>query len=597
MLESCASEDMALECIVADAVSCWVGQQADGRDCETERARVLLQSYKVIWTARMLLTRESHRVALQFPDCLLPDSFFVCAAVEKTLELLTEDKSSNEPPLVFILGDTSYGECCVDEVAAQHLTADIVVHYGNACLSPTRTLPVLYVFPCLHHHTGCHDSVLSLAKSIAGRVEDIVNRSPLTERVVLLYDIEMCGCPKCLPLPLDLELAMSTSEAKPLKPVIIAQPRFDTSCIVQPLRDVENLDQGEAQSPIRGNLPCRADAPSPSSSCLPHCCSQQTTLQVPNEPDYVSEKDAERRTGMHADAEALVHEAFKTFVGPLAVSMPAIDSSCQDGNGQDFAQVEHNTAYLWLSGGQPSDGKSLQLRNAAMVLAGASHVGFYSWNGKPESHIESIDVSRLLARRYHLVQKAKEAERIGIVAGTLGVSGNLAVIERCKRIVEQADKRWYSFIVGKPSPSKLGNFAEIDVFVLVACSQNALLDSKEFLRPIITPFELEVAMGVRDWFGTPYFVDFADVLRTPLPCDAPRVEEGVESTTAISERRAWNVAVRSNGGAAGYLKTRHWFGLDPGRDIEGNALESLPTVATMGRSGVAGGYNGERFDI
>jgi diphthamide biosynthesis protein 2 len=39
---------------------------------------------------------------------------------------------------VSILGDTSYGECCVDEVAAEHIEADAVIHFGNACLTPTR---------------------------------------------------------------------------------------------------------------------------------------------------------------------------------------------------------------------------------------------------------------------------------------------------------------------------------------------------------------------------------------------------------------------------------------------------------------------------
>ena len=34
----------------------------------------------------------------------------------------------------------------MDEIAAQHYSADCIIHYGRACLSPTRRLPVLYVF-------------------------------------------------------------------------------------------------------------------------------------------------------------------------------------------------------------------------------------------------------------------------------------------------------------------------------------------------------------------------------------------------------------------------------------------------------------------
>lgn len=34
----------------------------------------------------------------------------------------------------------------MDEVAAEHVGADCIVHYGSACLSPSRRLPLMYVF-------------------------------------------------------------------------------------------------------------------------------------------------------------------------------------------------------------------------------------------------------------------------------------------------------------------------------------------------------------------------------------------------------------------------------------------------------------------
>lgn len=36
--------------------------------------------------------------------------------------------------------------CCVDEVAAEHVGADCIVHYGRSCLSPSTRLPLTYVF-------------------------------------------------------------------------------------------------------------------------------------------------------------------------------------------------------------------------------------------------------------------------------------------------------------------------------------------------------------------------------------------------------------------------------------------------------------------
>ena len=59
---------------------------------------------------------------------------------------MEEDKTGKMAPRLTILADTSYGTCCVDEVAAEHVDADVVVHYGRSCLSPTARLPVIYVF-------------------------------------------------------------------------------------------------------------------------------------------------------------------------------------------------------------------------------------------------------------------------------------------------------------------------------------------------------------------------------------------------------------------------------------------------------------------
>lgn len=81
---------------------------------------------------------KSHKlskVCLQFPDNLL------CDAADVVLNL-----QQSSGALCYILGDTSYGSCCVDEVSAEHVQADGIIHFGHACLSPTKRLPVLYIF-------------------------------------------------------------------------------------------------------------------------------------------------------------------------------------------------------------------------------------------------------------------------------------------------------------------------------------------------------------------------------------------------------------------------------------------------------------------
>jgi diphthamide biosynthesis protein 2 len=54
----------------------------------------------------------------------------------------------------------------------------------------------------------------------------------------------------------------------------------------------------------------------------------------------------------------------------------------------------------------------------------------------------------------------------------------MQVIEHLKQIIRKAGKKFYFFSVGKLNVAKLANFPEIDVFVLVACPENSLIDGK-----------------------------------------------------------------------------------------------------------------------
>ena len=112
-------------------------------------------------------------------------------------------------------------------------------------------------------------------------------------------------------------------------------------------------------------------------------------------------------------------------------------------------------------------------------------------------------------RRYAAVQKARDADVFGILVGTLGVASYLPLISRLRQLLARAQKKSYTITVGKLNPAKLGNFLEIECFVLVACPENSLVEAKEFLRPIVTPYELEVALQPElEWTGR-YVLDFS----------------------------------------------------------------------------------------
>ncbi|KAJ2559635.1 Diphthamide biosynthesis protein 2 [Coemansia sp. RSA 1933] len=76
----------------------------------------------------------------------------------------------------------------------------------------------------------------------------------------------------------------------------------------------------------------------------------------------------------------------------------------------------------------------------------------------------------------------------------------------------QEKRKFYVFVVGKLNVAKLANFPEINAFVLVACPENTLVDSREYFKPIVTPYELHLAVArYKEWSGD-YITDFRDLL-------------------------------------------------------------------------------------
>jgi hypothetical protein len=54
----------------------------------------------------------------------------------------------------------------------------------------------------------------------------------------------------------------------------------------------------------------------------------------------------------------------------------------------------------------------------------------------------------------------------------------LPLISHVRTLLSHAKKKSYTISVGKLNPAKLANFLEIECFVLVACPENSLINTK-----------------------------------------------------------------------------------------------------------------------
>uniref|UniRef100_W5MHB8 2-(3-amino-3-carboxypropyl)histidine synthase subunit 1 n=1 Tax=Lepisosteus oculatus TaxID=7918 RepID=W5MHB8_LEPOC len=105
-----------------------------------EAVRALPENYnfeihKTVWRVKQV---KAKRVALQMPEGL---QMFACTIAD-IIERFTGAET-------LVMGDVTYGACCVDDFTARALGADFMVHYGHSCLVPidsTAGIKMLYVF-------------------------------------------------------------------------------------------------------------------------------------------------------------------------------------------------------------------------------------------------------------------------------------------------------------------------------------------------------------------------------------------------------------------------------------------------------------------
>lgn len=402
--------------------------------------------YEISRTIEEIKQHKWRRIALQFPDHMLPHSprvyQFLARGLEPSRPVAVNGSPTQDgidPPVsdvskltiqdtkpvkLTILGDTSYGSCCVDEIAAEHVDADAVVHYGRACLSPTARLPVLHIF-----------TRMELDHEVA---VDFVRRHfpDVDTKVILTADVSYAHHVR--PISQLLESAGYTD-------IFAASIIHDPSSSI-PNRTVPDTVKADPSSLSEWHLVHISDPPT---SLLLTLISRMSSIKIfPTDSDVQSTTTIDRPTQM------------------------------------------------------------------------------------------------LLRRRYALVTSLTTISTWGILINTLSVKNYLSILTHIQRLIADAAKKSYLLVVGKLNAAKIANFSEIGGWVVIGCWESSLIDSKEFYRPIITPFELELVLKRDDervWTGQ-WRGDFQGVL-----LDAATAAGGEESNKDLPDGLDGNVVGSANG--------------------------------------------------
>lgn len=320
--------------------------------------------HKCVWRVK---STGAKRVALQFPEGLLMYSL-VLSDIFTTFAGVSH---------CFVLGDVTYGACCVDDLSATALDADLLIHYGHSCLVPIDST----VIPCLYVFVDIKINVDHMIDTLRLNLESSV------KNLVLAGTIQFGSA------------------------IRAAKPELEKHGFKVLIPQSKPLSAGEV-------LGCTAPKVSPNS--------------FDGKGEAVGVFVADGR--FHLEAFMIANPGIKTF---------------------------RYDPYL---------GK--------LFMEEYDHVG-------------------MKQSRKSAIAKAKGAQNWGMILGTLGRQGNPKILERLEKKMKDKGFNYTVILMSEISPERISLFEDsVDAWIQIACPRLSIDWGDAFAKPVLTPFEAEIALGI-----------------------------------------------------------------------------------------------------
>lgn len=291
----------------------------------------------------------------------------------------------------FILGDVTYGACCVDDLSAAALDADLLIHYGHSCLVPVDNT----VIPCLYVFVDIKIDVQRLVDTVKLNFDAASSIGPISS--------------------LQIVLAGTIQFATAIRP---AKPELEKLGFRVLVPQSKPLSAGEV-------LGCTA----PSLSIK--------QFENENVRDVVLIFVADGR--FHLEAFMIANPKIKAF---------------------------RYDPYI-----------------GSLFLEEYDHIGMKEC-------------------RKNAILRAKDAKNWGIVLGTLGRQGNPRILDRLEKKMREKGLTWTIVLMSELSPARIALFGDsVDAWIQIACPRLSIDWGDAFVKPLLTPFEAEIALGdLQGWW-------------------------------------------------------------------------------------------------
>ena len=319
---------------------------------------------------------------------------------------------------IYIIGDTSYSQCCCDETTAMHLNTDIILRIGNSCFTQNKKMPIYYLIDNINFS---EEQINQFKTEFFEKLENKLKNEKNLENLIFFYN-----------------------------------EKFQKNLIYK-IKNDELFK--EIKEKYGKNI---------------YFCEI-------NIADY--DKNTKNKV-IYEEREILYGRQIK----------PKLNKKID------------NTFLIVYIGINPDEEKllyELSLRFSNVI----NDIFFISYNESEQKFkgeiLDKNFSSKLLYRRFNLIEKAKECNTFGILIGSLSIPNLNKIIDLIKSLLEYQERKVYTLLLGKITEEKLANFTEyIDAFVLIGCPFNPGYNSKAIDKPIITPLDVKYAFDENySWDG------------------------------------------------------------------------------------------------
>ena len=385
--------------------------------------------HKTVWKLR---ETKATKVALQLPEGLL---LYACVIADILQQYAYVE--------CIVMGDVTYGACCIDDLTAKALGCDFLVHYGHSCLVPIDvvSIKVLYVF-------------VDIGIDVDHLVATIRKNFTPSTRLALMGVIQFSSAINKVKAELQNPQSCGTSSDSGACKCVGA---VASKAVVEPERDTRSMYDQQLRV--------------------------QPTEEVPEDSSVTDEQQEE--TAQKAASAAI--EPFSHVFVPQARPLSGGEVL---GCTSPILPTDID-AYVFVADGR------FHLESA---MIHNPNIPSYRYNPYSKKiTLEGYDIERMKKIRKDAIDTASSAKKFGIVLGTLGRQGNTALLDRIIATLEKHGRSHVVILLSEIFPDKLQMFDGVDAWIQIACPRLSIDWGYAFKKPLLSPYEAEVAIGATEW--------------------------------------------------------------------------------------------------